>query len=167
MLYKYLYKSESGAITLLANNHGLLGAWLENQEKFGGTFDLTKVAFISDRQESPIIDKAISWLDNYFKGQQLEKIDFPLMPQGTAFQQDVWAEIQKIPYGQTISLEKLGDRVASRQTKGKGSLNAIAGAIKTNPITIIIPDHRVINMNQANIGDHVNDKMILDFEKTF
>lgn len=144
MLYKYLYKSEFGAITLLANDHGLLGAWVENQEKFGGTFNLTKIASITDRQESLIIEKATNWLDSYFRGHPLEKVDFQLMPQGTAFQQDVWAEMQKIPYGQTITLEKLADRVANRQTKGNGSINAISGAVTANPIAIIIPCHRVM-----------------------
>lgn len=50
MLYKYLYKSELGTITLLANDQALLDVWLENQENYGGTFDLVKVASITDRQ---------------------------------------------------------------------------------------------------------------------
>lgn len=145
MLYKYPYQSELGTITLLANDQGLLGAWFENHANYGGTFDLSKVTQISDKKESTIIDNASNWLDNYFKGQTSEKIDYLLMPQGTAFQQDVWTEMQKIPYGQTVTLEELADRVAARQTKGKGSLNAIAGAVQLNPITIIIPSHRVLN----------------------
>ncbi|MCY7731066.1 methylated-DNA--[protein]-cysteine S-methyltransferase [Aerococcus urinaeequi] len=143
MLYKYPYQSELGTITILANDHGLLGAWFDNQTNYGGTFDLSKVAQISNKQESTMITKAFDWLDNYFQGNQLGKVDFPLMPQGTAFQQDVWTEIQKIPYGQTVSLQELDDRVAARQTKGKGSLNAVAGAVIGNPIAIIIPSHRI------------------------
>lgn len=97
MLYKYPYQSELGTITLLANDQGLLGAWFENHSNYGGTFDLSKVTQISDKQESTIIEKAPNWLDNYFIGQTSDKIDFLLMPQGTAFQQDVWTEMQKIP----------------------------------------------------------------------
>lgn len=140
MLYKYTYPSKLGKITLLANDHGLLGAWFEGQTNFGGTFDLERAT----DQQSMIIDKVVKWLDAYFAKQPLETIDFQLMPQGTAFQQDVWLELQKIPYEQTISLEKLEKRISARQTKGGGAVNALIGAIRSNPIAIIIPSHRVL-----------------------
>lgn len=145
MLYKYPYQSELGNITLLANDHGLLGAWFEGQSNFGGTFDLDKIKTIAEFQQSLIIKEAVKWLDAYFSKQPFETIDFQLMPQGTAFQQDVWSELQKIAYGQVITLDQLDDRIAARQTKGRGSVNAIIGAIDNNPIAIIIPSHRVIN----------------------
>src|SRR5699024_2785298 len=144
MLYKYPYQSELGIITLLANDHGLLGAWFENQSKFGGLFDLDKIELIAEFQQSMIINEAVKWLDAYFSKQSLETIDFQLMPQGTAFQQDVWTELQKISYGQVITLDQLADRIAARQTKGRGSVNAIIGAVENNPIAIIIPSHRVL-----------------------
>ena len=140
MLYKYPYQSELGIITLLANDHGLLGAWFEGQTNFGGTFDLERAT----DQQSMIIDKVVKWLDEYFAKQPLETINFQLMPQGTAFQQDMWTEIQKIPYGQTITLDQLADRIAARQTKGRGSVNAVIGAVTSNPIAIMIPSHRVL-----------------------
>ncbi len=140
MLYKYTYPSKLGKITLLANDHGLLGAWFEGQTNFGGLFDLERAT----DQQSMIIDKVVKWLDAYFAKQPLETIDFQLMPQGTAFQQDVWLELQKIPYGQTISLEELEKRISARQTKGGGAVNALIGAIRSNPIAIIIPSHRVL-----------------------
>lgn len=144
MLYKYPYQSELGTITLLANDYGLLGAWFENREDFGGTFDLGKVEQIKNREESVVIAKAAKWLDDYFGGQTPREIAFQLIPQGTAPQQDVWIEMQKISYGHTITLDELADRVAERQTKGNGSINAIVGAIKTNPIDILLPSHRII-----------------------
>ena len=150
MLYKYPYKSELGIITLLANDHGLLGAWFENQTKFGGTFDLDKIEPIAEIQQSMIINEAVKWLDTYFAKQQLETINFQLMPQGTAFQQDMWTELQKISYGQVITLGQLADRIAARQTKGRGSVNAVIGAVTSNPIAIMIPSHRVlVSSNQA------------------
>ena len=144
MLYKYPYQSELGIITLLANDHGLLGAWFENQSNFGGTFDLDKIEPIAEFQQSMIINEAVKWLDAYFSKQPLETIDFQLMPQGTAFQQDVWTELQKISYGQVITLDQLADRIAARQTKGRGSVNAVIGAVTCNPIAIMIPSHRVL-----------------------
>ncbi|MFV8813855.1 methylated-DNA--[protein]-cysteine S-methyltransferase [Aerococcus urinaeequi] len=145
MLYKYPYQSELGIITLLANDHGLLGTWFENQANYGGIFDLDKIEPIVEFHQSMIINKAVKWLDAYFAKQPLETIDFQLMPQGTAFQQDVWTELQKIPYGQTSTLEQLVDRIKARQTKGYGSENAVIGAIRSNPIAIMIPSHRVLN----------------------
>lgn len=144
MLYKYPYQSELGIITLLANDHGLLGTWLENQTNFGGQFDLNKIEPIVEFHHSMIINKAVKWLDAYFAKQPLETIDFQLMPQGTAFQLDVWTELQKTPYGQTITLDQLLDRIAARQTKGRGSVNAVIGAIRSNPIAVMIPSHRVL-----------------------
>lgn len=150
MLYKYPYQSELGIITLLANDHGLLGAWFEDQSNFGGTFDLDKIEPIAEFYQSMIIDKAVKWLDAYFAKQPLETIDFQLMPQGTAFQQDVWSELQKIPYGETITIDQLVERIKARQTKGQGTTNAIIGAISSNPIAIIIPSHRVLISNNQS-----------------
>ncbi|MGH2106898.1 methylated-DNA--[protein]-cysteine S-methyltransferase [Aerococcus urinaeequi] len=118
MLYKYPYQSELGIITLLANDHGLLGAWFENQENYGGQFDLDNVQLVTDLHQSTIINQSVKWLDTYFAKQPLETIHFQLMPQGTAFQQDVWLELQKIPYGETITLDELVERIKARQTKG-------------------------------------------------
>ena len=163
MLYKYPYQSELGIITLLANDHGLLGAWFEGQTNFGGLFDLERAT----DQQSMIIDKVVKWLDAYFAKQPLETIDFQLMPQGTAFQQDVWLELQKIPYGQTISLEELEKRISARQTKGGGAVNAIIGAVENNPIAIIIPSHRVlVSTDHIENQDDNLDKMrkLRDFE---
>lgn len=163
MLYKYTYPSRLGKITLLANDHGLLGAWFEGQTNFGGLFDLERAT----DQQSMIIDKVVKWLDEYFAKQPLETIDFQLMPQGTAFQQDVWLELQKIPYGQTISLEELEKRISARQTKGGGAVNAIIGAVENNPIAIIIPSHRVlVSTDHIENQDDNPDKMrkLRDFE---
>lgn len=156
MLYKYTYPSKLGKITLLANDHGLLGAWFEGQTNFGGLFDLERAT----DQQSMIIDKVVKWLDAYFAKQPLETIDFQLMPQGTAFQQDVWLELQKIPYGQTISLEELEKRISARQTKGGGAVNAIIGAVENNPIAIMIPSHRVlVSTDHIENQDDNLDKM--------
>ncbi|MFW3364600.1 methylated-DNA--[protein]-cysteine S-methyltransferase [Aerococcus viridans] len=169
MLYKYPYQSELGIITLLANDHGLLGAWFEGQSNFGGTFDLDKIEPIAEIQQSMIINEAVKWFDAYFAKQPLETIDFQLMPQGTAFQQDVWTEMQKIPFGHTITLDELADRVAERQTKGNGSENAVMGAIRSNPIAIMIPSHRVlVSNNQAGnqlVTNHLG-QVFREFERS-
>ncbi|MFV8765434.1 methylated-DNA--[protein]-cysteine S-methyltransferase [Aerococcus urinaeequi] len=166
MLYKHSYQSELGMITLLANDHGLLGAWFENQENSGGLFDLDSVQSVTEHQ-STIIEQAIKWLDTYFAKQPLETIDFQLMPQGTAFQQDVWSELQKIPYGEMITIDQLVERIKARQTKGRGTANAITGAINSNPIAIMIPSHRVsIRSDQAekHRATNYSEQVLREFE---
>ena len=169
MLYKYPYKSELGIITLLANDHGLLGAWFENQANFGSSFNLDKVEPIADYQQSMIINEAVKWLDAYFSNQPLVTIDFQLMPQGTAFQQDVWSELQKIPFGEMITLDQLVERIKVRQTKGQGTANAIIGAINSNPISIMIPSHRILISN-AQSGNHLATnhlgQLLREFERS-
>ncbi len=165
MLYKHTYQSELGMITLLANNHGLLGARFENQANYGGLFDLDNVLSGTDHQ-SIVIDQAIKWLDAYFAKQPLETIDFQLMPQGTAFQQDVWSELQKIPFGEMITTDQLVERIKARQTKGQGTVNVIIGAINSNPIAIMIPSHRVfIPSNQ--VGDQVSTNNLVQVLREF
>lgn len=169
MLYKYPYQSELGIITLLANNHGLLGAWFENQANFGGIFDLDKIEPIVEFHQSVIINKAVKWLDAYFAKQPLETIDFQLMPQGTAFQQDVWTELQKISYGQVITLGQLADRIAARQTKGRGSVNAVIGAVTSNPIAIMIPSHRILipsNQSENQLATNYLGHVLRKFERS-
>ncbi|KAF3299967.1 methylated-DNA--[protein]-cysteine S-methyltransferase [Carnobacterium sp. PL24RED07] len=165
MLYKYPYQSEVGIITLLANDHGLLGAWFENQSKFGGTFDLDKIEPISEFKQSVIINEVVKWLDAYFKKQPFKTVDFRLMPQGTAFQQDVWSELQKIPYGETITLDELVERIKARQTKGQGTVNAIIGAINSNPITIMIPSHRILISSNLLATNHLGH-VLREFESS-
>lgn len=169
MLYKHSYQSELGMITLLANDHGLLGTWFENQAHYGDLFDLDSVQQVTDLHQSSIIDQAVKWLDAYFAKQPLETIDFQLMPQGTAFQQDVWSELQKIPYSEAIALDELGERIKARQTKGQGTANAIIGAINSNPIAIVIPSHRVLVSNNQTgnqlVTNHLG-QVLREFERS-
>lgn len=168
MLYKHSYQSKLGMITLLANDHGLLGTWFENQVNYGGLFELDSVQAITDHQ-SIVIDQAIKWLDAYFAKQSLETVDFQLMPQGTAFQQDVWSELQKIPVGEMITIDQLVERIKARQTKGQGTANAIIGAINSNPIAIIIPSHRVlVTINQAvdQLAKNHLGQVLREFERS-
>ena len=163
MLYKTNYQSPIGPIIILANDSGLLGAWYENQEHFAGTFDLDRAEVIEKPSDQPILKQATDWFDAYFDGQNPSVKDLPLMPQGTAFQQEVWAELTKVGYGETISYQELADRVAARQTKGRGSARAVGGAVGRNPISIMIPCHRVIatNGNLTGYAGGIDKKITL------
>jgi methylated-DNA-[protein]-cysteine S-methyltransferase len=170
MLYKYPYQSELGIITLLANDHGLLGAWFENQANSGGQFDLDNVQLVTDLHHSTIINESVKWLDAYFSKQPFERLAYQLMLQGTVFQQDVWTELQKISYGEMITLEELVDKIKARQTKGEGTANAVIGAINGNPIYIMIPRHRIL-LSSDQSGNHLATnhlgQLLKEFESSY
>ena len=85
-------------------------------------------------------------LKAYFAG-ELENFDLPLSPQGTPFQQRVWGELQKIPYGDTISYGELARRIGNPKAS-----RAVGLANGSNPISIVIPCHRVIGANGKLTG---------------
>lgn len=152
MLFKTSYDSPIGPIIMLANDHGLLGAWYENQEHFAGTFDLEKAQTLEDTADQAVLQEASDWFDAYFAAQNPSVNNLALMPQGTAYQQEVWAELVKVGYGEIISYQELADRVTTRQSKGRGSARAVSGAVGRNPISIMIPCHRVIATNGELTG---------------
>jgi methylated-DNA-[protein]-cysteine S-methyltransferase len=92
---------------------------------------------------SPLLDRARAQLEAYFRGERLA-FDLPLAPQGTAFQQNVWQALCRIPYGQTWSYAALARRVDS-------VARAVGQACGANPIPIVIPCHRVLPEN-GNLG---------------
>jgi methylated-DNA-[protein]-cysteine S-methyltransferase len=100
-----------------------------------------------DWQESPsALDEVTRQLRAYFGG-VLENFDLPLAPQGTPFQQKVWSELQKIPYGDTISYGELARRIGNSNAS-----RAVGLANGSNPIPIVIPCHRVIGSNGKLTG---------------
>ena len=102
-------------------------------------------------QETPILAEAKRWLDVYFSGRQP---DFrpPLHPAGSAFRQAVWALLLQIPYGQTTTYGALARQLAQMQGIARMSAQAIGGAVGHNPISIIIPCHRVVGANGSLTG---------------
>jgi methylated-DNA-[protein]-cysteine S-methyltransferase len=92
------------------------------------------------------LDELVRQLTAYFQG-RLRVFDVAVAPQGTAFQQSVWAELQKIPYGETISYGTLANRLGNPK-----AVRAVGLANGSNPISIIIPCHRVIGSNGSLVG---------------
>ena len=86
------------------------------------------------------------FLDNYFKGSSKQVINFKLNPKGTTFQKKVWNELLKIPYGKTITYMDIAKKL------GISSARAVGQAVGRNPISIIVPCHRVIGANHKITG---------------
>ena len=99
----------------------------------------------------PVFDDTRRWLDIYFEGKEP---DFTpkLCPEGTEFRQQVWQELLNIPYGKTTTYGTLSKQIAIQLNKQKMSAQAIGGAVGHNPISIIIPCHRVVGANGTMTG---------------
>jgi len=93
-----------------------------------------------------VLQNAIQQLDEYFKGNRTS-FSLPLSVNGTTFQQKVWAELQLIPYGQTITYQHLALRLGNMKV-----IRAAASANGKNPLGIIIPCHRVVGVDGKLTG---------------
>lgn len=97
-------------------------------------------------EETPLIKEAKKQLDEYFSGHR-KKFDLALRPDGTDFQVDVWEALQEIPYGETKSYGEVADKIGNPKAP-----RAVGLANNRNPISIIIPCHRVIGKNGRLVG---------------
>lgn len=105
-----------------------------------------KIGFNYSRLKSDVIDEAIKQLDEYFAGQR-RVFDVPLLLVGTEFQKKVWNGLLNIPYGTTISYSEVAQRLGAPT-----SYRAVANANAANPISILVPCHRVIGSNKTLAG---------------
>lgn len=123
-------------------------------------YDLKKY----ERKRTPLIDKCIFQLEEYFNGKRKE-FDLPLKPSGTAFQLKDWAALQKIPYGKTCSYKDIAIAIGNEK-----ACRAVGMANHNNPISIVIPCHRVIGANGSLTGYggglHIK-KYLLELEQKY
>ena len=141
MEYRTVYPSPLGPLTLASDGCALTGLWLAGQKYFGGD-----ALQWETREDVPIFTEARLWLDAYFAGEQPDPEELPLAPTGTAFRQAVWQQLLRIPYGETVTYGDLAARL------GCGSPRAVGGAVGRNPISIIIPCHRVLGADGSLTG---------------
>lgn len=139
MNYFMYYESPVGRLTLQANDTGLTGAWFDIHttapEEFGRMDD-----------NHPILQQAVTELTEYFAGQR-EHFEVPTDARGTEFQKQVWSLLQTIPFGETRSYQDLA--IAINNPK---AVRAVGLANGKNPISIIVPCHRVIGKNGKLTG---------------
>lgn len=139
MYYKKAYISPVGELTLVAKDDCLAGVWFKDQKYYLGSLKEESLL----EQDTPVLDKTAKWLDEYFSGRQPSILMLPLAPQGTVFQRIVWQLLCQIPYGQTKTYGQIAKEVA--ELRGiPSSAQAVGSAVGHNPISIIIPCHRVV-----------------------
>lgn len=163
--YKTTYQSPVGTYVLACDKfENLIGVWLVGQKYFCSGADI----LIEEDRLKIFCDTKI-WLDNYFEGKKPNIKSLPLAPIGNKFRQAVWAELCKIPYGKVTTYGKIAKEIARQRGLTKMSAQAIGGAVGHNPISIIIPCHRVIAQNGSLIGYAGGidvKKKLLELEKT-
>lgn len=138
------YESPLGTLTLYATASALVGLTFPTQ-----SVHFQEPVVLDESPSSRILQQTIQWLDQYFGG-QVPTISIPLAPQGTTFQQKVWSQLQHIPYGTSLTYGELSQHVFNSPTP-KGA-QAIGSAVGANPISLIIPCHRVLGKGNALTG---------------
>lgn len=146
MKYVCKYESPLGVLTLASDGKTLTGLWFDGQDYFP---DLDSTA--ETKENLPVFAETIRWLTRYFKGEDPGKIP-PVAPQGTEFRKLVWEELLKIPYGELTSYGNISKEISKIRNGEKTSARAVGGAIGHNPISIIIPCHRVIGTDGSLTG---------------
>ncbi|KEK24961.1 methylated-DNA--[protein]-cysteine S-methyltransferase [Bacillus gaemokensis] len=131
-MYRAYYESELGLLEITANDKGI-----------------TSVIFVEERKEeskNEIVERCLAELDEYFHGERTE-FSVPLSADGTSFQKSVWDALYTIPYGVSVSYLEIAEKVGNIK-----AARAIGGANSRNPISIIVPCHRVIGKSGKLVG---------------
>ena len=138
--------SPMGGITLGSDGDRLTGLWFDGQKNFGST--LSEEA---EEKSLPVFEETERWLEIYFGGKQPDFTP-PLAPQGTDFRKAVWEILLTIPYGETMTYGEIARFIAQKKELDNVSAQAVGGAVGHNPISIIIPCHRVVGTGGSLIG---------------
>lgn len=146
-MYYTIYTSIIGKLTIVSDELNIVGLWMENQKHFEST--ITEKLLRND--SLPVLVLARNWLDEYFKGNNPSISLLPLNPQGSNFRKLVWQLLCEIPYGSVTTYGNLARRISELTGKNM-SAQAIGGAVGHNPISIIIPCHRVIGTDRSLTG---------------
>ena len=146
MIYTYHYSSPLGGLTLAGTKDALTGLWLDGQKYYGDTLPKQY-----EQGSLPIFDEASRWLDLYFAG-EIPDFTPPLSFHTTPFRNLVWDILLTIPYGKTMTYGEIADIIAKKTGVQKMSAQAVGGAVGHNPISIIVPCHRVVGTGGSLTG---------------
>ncbi|MDR0410857.1 MAG: methylated-DNA--[protein]-cysteine S-methyltransferase [Treponema sp.] len=133
-----------GAMRAFAVDDGLTGLWFADRCPFPAEYG-------TPASIQPLFSNICEWLNAYFAG-QLPSVPILFKTNGTRFQETVWALLQEIPYGKTISYGELAQKTAARMNIPRMAAQAVGGAVGRNPLSIIIPCHRVVGKDGSLTG---------------
>lgn len=144
-MYRTKLTSPLGPLHLASDGERLTGLWIEGQKYFAAGLDKTAI----EQPELPAFQQAAAWLDAYFGKRNLPPLP-PPAPVGSNFRREVWKRLLEIPYGKTTTYGAL-----AKELKAVGipaSPQAVGGAVGHNPISILIPCHRVVGSSGSLTG---------------
>ena len=148
MYYSTTCSSPVGMLTLASDGNNLTGLWIEGQKYHGNTMEGELV----ENKEIPVFERPRTWLDSDVAGGKPAVSDIPLAPVGGEFRQEVWKILCQIPYGSVITYGDIAKLIAEKRNRPGMSGQAVGGAVGHNPISIIIPCHRVVGSNGSLTG---------------
>ena len=134
IFYKQMYPSPLGEMSLVANESGLVGVWFLQQKYFEHGLEEGNLLL----EKNDVLKETELLLEHYFSGDCPDFSSLLLASVGTNFQQQVWAYLQTIPYGATVTYGQIAKKLGNR------SAQAVGGAVGRNPFSIIVPCHRVL-----------------------
>lgn len=146
MQYTSTYQSPVGEILLACDEIGLTGLWFE-----GGKFYALSLDREHEAREMPVFAEVKRWLDVYFSGREPDLMP-PVHMLGSTFQRSVWEILRQIPYGKTTTYGEIAKRLAAERGLPRMSAQAVGGAVGHNPISVMIPCHRVVGSNGSLTG---------------
>jgi len=145
-VFERMIQAPLGEIRLRSDGKSLTGLWFVGQVN-----DAKDNRDIETKDDLPIFEQVETWLENYFSGKQTP-ITILLQPKGTIFQEEVWKILQEIPYGETRTYGEIAQRIAKEKGVATYSAQAVGQAVGKNPISILIPCHRVLGKNGTLTG---------------
>ncbi len=148
MYYSTTCPSPVGRITLASDGKDLAGLWLEGQKYHGDTIS----GQMAEKDDLPIFEAAKKWLDRYFAGEKPAVSELPMAPIGGEFRRGVWDILCAIPYGKVVTYGDIARKMAAKMNRESMSSQAVGGAVGHNPISIVIPCHRVVGSNGSLTG---------------
>ena len=146
MYYTCHYQSPLGGITMACDEEGLTGLWFDGQKYFGaGLPDQTACG------DTPVFAETRRWLLRYFAGEAPGALP-PLRLTGSPFRQAVWALLLCIPYGRVTTYGEIAAALARQRDVAHLSAQAVGGAVGHNPVSILVPCHRVVGSGGSLTG---------------
>lgn len=142
MDYRAYYTSPLGRITMTSDGTALTGLWFDGQRFFDEKMLIDSSAL---QPCLPVFNQVRLWLDIYFSGKE-PTFTPPLQARGSTFREKVWKVLLEIPYGQTTTYGEIARKIQCK------SAQAVGGAVGHNPISLLIPCHRVIGSDGSLTG---------------
>ncbi|MDR1285434.1 MAG: methylated-DNA--[protein]-cysteine S-methyltransferase [Campylobacteraceae bacterium] len=144
-IYTCLIDTPLGKMRAAGREDAITGLWFEEQKYYPNISEWTEA------KEHYLFKSLSVWIDEYFAGEK-EACDLPLFLSGTSFQMEVWGILRQIKYGQSMTYGNIAKELSKKFGLSKMSAQAVGGAVGHNPISILIPCHRVLGSSGTLVG---------------